>query len=430
MSGSIISTLVFWIIGSFLVYTLSLCFTELGTIFQSAGGPYLYITLIFGNQYGFLVAWGYIILISGPFNAFAAKTASLYLLKAIMTDYDCQSNYFNSVVSILGGCILLGLAFLNCYSLKLIVQVQNFLTACKMLAIGIIVSGGIYILATESTENFDKPTEGIHGDPGRISMALTFVIFSNGGWQAVTTLTEEVKEPAKTLPRAIHLTFAIVVSMFILTYLSYFVVLEKHEMVQSKAVALTFCEHVWPPLAPVMSIFVAVACVGALNTGIMGHSRMLFAAARKGDMPSIMSTLHPTYKTPMIALWTITIYGFVMMYIGDVKELMQFVGLYSLIMGLKVVTGLLYLRYTKPKISRPYKVPLLFPLLQVVVCSALLVLIVYHEPVWMSIGLLIYLAGIPVYLIGVRWTNKPKFCVQIIRKATSLFQKLLKLVPS
>lgn len=54
-----------------------------------------------------------------------------------------------------------------------------------------------------------------------------------------------------------------------------------------------------------------------------------------------------------------TAYGMLMMYSGGMEKLMQFVGLYSLIMGLKVVVALLYLRYTKPMLERPYKVSVL-----------------------------------------------------------------------
>ncbi|KAK0044992.1 cystine/glutamate transporter [Biomphalaria pfeifferi] len=193
---------------------------------------------------------------------------------------------------------------------------------------------------------------------------------------------------------------------------------------------MTFCEHVWAPLVPVMSILVALACVGALNTGIMGHSRMVFAAARKGDLPCMLSTLHPKYKTPVLAIWTVVLYGFVMMFSGGVQRLMQFIGLYSLILGLKVIVALLYLRYTKPDLHRPYKVPLLFPMLQAVVSIALLLLIIYQEPAWMLFGVLIYLLGIPVYLLGVSWRQKPKIVLLFTGHLTSFLQKLFQLVPS
>uniref|UniRef100_A0A0B6ZXN1 Amino acid permease/ SLC12A domain-containing protein n=1 Tax=Arion vulgaris TaxID=1028688 RepID=A0A0B6ZXN1_9EUPU len=430
MSGSVVTTIILWCFGCFLVYTLALCFTEMDCLFQRAGGAYLYLTMTFGNLAGFLVVWGYIILISGPFNAFASRIAALYIIKAVTLNSECNIWWHEVAVHLLACWLLVNLAIMNCYYLKVLVKVQNILTACKMVAIVIIIAMGIYFLATDSSENFKDPLEGSYAEPGRVALAIIYVIFSIGGWQAVTTLTEEVKDPARTLPRAVHLTFVIVVFLFLMTYVSYMVVLEKQDIIQSRAIALLFCQRLWTPLVPVMSILVALACIGALSTSVMGHSRMIFAAARKGDLPSLLSTLHPTYRTPMMAIFTVTLYGIVMMFSGKMEKLMQFIGLYSLIMGLKVVVALLYLRWTKPKLARPYKVPLFFPLLQVITCISLLCLVIIQEPVWMSFGILIYLAGIPIYIIFVQWRHKPQTYIKLIGQVTGVIQKLFTLVPS
>ncbi|XP_005092763.1 cystine/glutamate transporter [Aplysia californica] len=429
MSGSVVSTLVIYGIGTFVVYSLALCFAELGTIFQGAGGPYVYLALTFGNIYGFLIAWGYIVLISGPFVAFASQTAALYIIRAIFPNMDCQNKWYDFSMVLLSGWILVTLFYMNCFYLKTLLRIQSILTMCKMVAIGIVIGAGVYIIATQSPENFQKPLEGSVTNPGHISVALLYVIFSNGGWQAVTTLTEEVKNPAQTLPRAIQLTFGINIVLIVLTYIAYMSVLDMSEIVETRAIAILFCQRVWEPLVPVVSALVALACIGALNTGLMGHSRVLYAAARKGDMPSVLGTLHPTSRTPMVAVFAITTYGGVMALTGATTLFMQFIGLYSLIMGLKVVLALLYLRYKKPELSRPYKVPILFPLLQVVVCVGLMFLILVQEPVSMFGGLLIYLAGFPIYWVCVTWKNKPKSFGKAIGKITSVIQKLFVQVP-
>ncbi|CAG5134107.1 unnamed protein product [Candidula unifasciata] len=429
MSGSVVTTLVILCVGSLLVYTQALCFTEMGCMFQSAGGAYLYLTLTFGNMYGFLVVWGYIILISGPFIALASQIAALYVIKAVTSNSSCNLWWHEVAVHLLAGWLLLTLAVFNCFFLRVLVRMQSFFTACKMLAIGIIIVGGIYFSLTDSALNITEPLEGSHFEPGRISLAILYVIFSTGGWQSVTTLTEEVKNPARILPLAVHITFAVVVFLFLLTYTSYMVVLEKQDIIEAKALALMFCQHLWSPLVPVMLILVALTCVGTLSTTIMGHSRMLFAAARKGDMPSLLCTVHPTKRTPVMAICAVILNGFIMMYSGGMVKLMQFIGLYSMIMGLKVVVALLYLRLTKPQLPRPYKVPLFVPVLQVFTTMGLLCLIIFQEPRWMSVGVLISLSGIPVYLVGVRWRNKPKSYIRFIGYLTACIQKLLNLVP-
>ncbi|GFO49301.1 Y+l amino acid transporter 2 [Plakobranchus ocellatus] len=428
LAGSLVSCLILWCLGSLAVYSMALCFIEMATIFQKAGGPYLYVTEAFGNIPGFLIAWGYIALISGPFLAFLSQTAALYIITAIVVDADCDSRWFKLCKQILAGWILLTMAYLNCAFLKVVVKLQNVLTMMRIVAIGLIIFCGLYISFTRTVENFDAPLEGSHVKLGSMALGFVFVIFSLGGWQAICPLTEEIHNPEKTMPRAIHISFAVQVSLYMLTYVSYLSVLNKAEVIGSSAIALLFCRRVWQPLVPIMSLLVSLACIGALNTGIMGHSRVLYAAARKGVMPSLLNTLHPTYKTPMMSIMALVLYGIFLICSGGSEEMMEFIGLFSLIMSLNVISGLLYLRYTQPLLERPYKVPTLVAIMQVWLALILLVLIVYQKPVLMSVGIAIYLSGIPVYIFLVKWSRKPKIFVDSVGKVTALCQKLFQQV--
>ena len=429
VSGSIVSTLIIYCIGTFLVYTLALCFTELSTIFQGAGGPYLYLTQTFGNIYGFLFMWGYIILISGPFIAFCTQTTALYIIKAVVPSFNCSNVWYEISILFLAGWLLITLFYLNCFYMKTLLKIQSFLTLCKMIGIFIIIIAGVYKLGTEPAERFENPVEDSVTNPGYLSLALLYVIFSNGGWQAVTSLTEEVKNPAKTLPQAIHLTFMINLILIVLVYLSYFLVLDKLAIIETKAVAILFFQNMCPPLVPVISALVAFTSVGALNTALMGHSRVLYAAARKGDMPSALATLHPIHRTPMVALAVVTLYGAIMEFSGGTTLLMQFIGMFSLIMGLKVVLALLYLRYKKPNLPRPYRVPTVFAIVQVFVNIGLMIFLITEEPKTMLGSIMIYLAGFPVYWICVSWKNKPLVIQHAIYKFTAVIQKLFVQVP-
>jgi len=77
-------SLMMWLIGGILNLCMALCYTELGTIYPKAGGPYLYVLNVFGPLPAFLILWGYFILITGPFWAFVSYTAALYTIQPIM----------------------------------------------------------------------------------------------------------------------------------------------------------------------------------------------------------------------------------------------------------------------------------------------------------------------------------------------------------
>lgn len=80
-AGSIGLTIIEWIFAGWVNIGVCLCFVELATVFPSAGGPYAYVTNVFGNLSGFIIMWGYIVLIIGPFWAFLSYTASVYILE-------------------------------------------------------------------------------------------------------------------------------------------------------------------------------------------------------------------------------------------------------------------------------------------------------------------------------------------------------------
>lgn len=88
-AGSIGLTIIEWICAGLLNIGVCLCFVELATVFPSAGGPYAYVTNVFGGLSGFVIMWGYIILIVGPFWAYLSYTASVYILEPFFR-IDCH----------------------------------------------------------------------------------------------------------------------------------------------------------------------------------------------------------------------------------------------------------------------------------------------------------------------------------------------------
>ncbi|XP_059149942.1 putative L-type amino acid transporter 1-like protein MLAS, partial [Physella acuta] len=103
-TGSVGSSLIVWLIGGLINLGLALCFAELGTMFPKAGGPYSYAMKSFGPLMGFLMMWGYTVLIAGPFWAFLAYTAALYIVKPAFPD--CTGDDVKKAVNILAGWIM------------------------------------------------------------------------------------------------------------------------------------------------------------------------------------------------------------------------------------------------------------------------------------------------------------------------------------
>lgn len=420
-TGSVGGSLIVWLVGGLINMMLALCFAELGTMLPHAGGPYAYVMHTFGPLPGFLIMWGYVVLIAGPFWAFLAYTAALYIVQPVYPDCDAP----DSGVKLLAGWIMITMVILNCVYMKYVVKVQSFLSSTKIIALGIIVIAGIIQLAKGETENFQNIFEGTSDDPGQIGLAVLYSAFSYGGWQVMTSMMEEVKKPGRDLPRSVYITFVIVISKYIMTNVAYFTLLSPSEILGSQAVALSFMQRVYSPLSVVISVFVATTSIGALNASIMGHSRLLFAGSRVGHMPVILGMISHKYLTPWPSILILLAWGLVMLYTGGVTDMMDFIGLFSTTMGIAVVLALLYLRYTKPNEHRPYKTMFFVPLVMLVVNIAVLVLAIYQKPQKMGIGLGILFAGIPLYWFGVLWEPKPKCFRDFIGGWTIVAQKML-----
>ncbi|XP_076448817.1 large neutral amino acids transporter small subunit 1-like isoform X2 [Babylonia areolata] len=428
VTGSIGASLVVWLIGGLINMGLALCFAELGTMLPKAGGPYAYVLRTFGPLPGFLIMWGYVVLISGPVWAFLAYTAALYIIKPVFSD--CRPPEVDTGIKLLAGWIMITLVALNCVYMKYVTKIQTFLSGTKILALLIIIVGGIYELAQGNTENFQTMFEGTTQEPGQWAVAIFYSIFSYGGWQVVTSLMEELKNPGRDLPLSVYLTFVIVIVKYIMSNVAYFTLLSPTDMMHSDAVALDFVQRLYRPLSIVLAVFVATTSIGALNACIMGHSRLLFAGARNGHMPTILGMIHEKYLTPWPANLVLLIWGLAMLYSGSVTDMMEFISLFSTIMGIAVVLSVLYLRYTKPTEHRPYKTMLFVPLAQLLINVAVLILAVYQKPHRMGVGLAILFAGVPVYWLGVLWRSKPPEFTQLVEGLTIFAQKTVLLVKS
>ncbi|GFO22091.1 hypothetical protein PoB_004859600 [Plakobranchus ocellatus] len=196
-AGSIGGALVVWLLGGLIHLGQALCFAELGTMFPGAGGPYAYTMKAFGPLMAFLILWGYTVLIAGPFWAFLARTAAVYILRPAFPD--CTSADVDTATSVLAGWIIVTFVLLNCVYMKYVTKVQTLLTSSKLIVLLIIIAAGIYYLAKGETDNFQDPFEDTAQEPGQFALAIFYATFAYGGWQVMTTMLAEVKDPSRSV---------------------------------------------------------------------------------------------------------------------------------------------------------------------------------------------------------------------------------------
>uniref|UniRef100_A0A8D2AZ76 Solute carrier family 7 member 11 n=1 Tax=Sciurus vulgaris TaxID=55149 RepID=A0A8D2AZ76_SCIVU len=165
----------------------------------------------------------------------------------------------------------------------------------------------------------------------------------------------------------------------------------------------TFAERLLGNFSLAVPIFVALSCFGSMNGGVFAVSRLFYVASREGHLPEILSMIHVRKHTPLPHPLTM-----IMLFSGDLYSLLNFLSFARwLFIGL-AVAGLIYLRYKRPDMHRPFKVPLFIPALFSFTCLFMVALSLYSDPFSTGIGFLITLTGVPAYYLFIIWDKKPR----------------------
>ncbi|MFZ9871292.1 MAG: APC family permease, partial [Candidatus Kapaibacteriota bacterium] len=247
-----------------------------------------------------------------------------------------------------------------------------------------------------------------------VILTMNKALWSYDGWNSVTAVAGETREPQKTIPRALVLGSLSILAIYLLINLAYLYILDIDALAQSESPAAEIARRA---LGPWGLIFVAVAVmvstVGTSNGTILQSARIFFAMAKDGLFFRSLQRVHPRFHTPSTALFWQGAWTCVLVFTGTfdmLTEMLIFVswGFYGL-----SAAGVIILRPPAPNAQRPYLawgypvVPLVF-ILFAVGFLAFSLWSDYEQyqagratgadPILNSVyGLMILLAGVPLY---------------------------------
>ncbi|KOX71791.1 Y+L amino acid transporter 2 [Melipona quadrifasciata] len=402
--GSVGVSLIVWVLCGLLSMIGALCYAELGTCIPRSGGDYAYIYEAFGDLPAFLYLWAANLIFVPTTNAIMGLTFAEYVLKPFFPNCSIPDNS----VRLLAAVTICLLTFANCYDVKETSKIQNVFIFAKV----------------GHTENFENVFENTITDPSKIAVAFCSGIFSYSGWNYLNFMTEELKDPYVNLPRAIYISLPLVTFIYVLANVAYLSVLTPTAMIASHAIAVTFGDQLLGMMAWTIPVMVAICAFGGLSVHIMTSSRMCFVGARNGHFPSMLSHINVSRLTPTPALVFLCILSLIMLCTSDIFVLITYCSIVESFFIMLSVTGVLWLRYKKPNMNRPIKMPLWIPITFVCICAFLVFFPSYQRPYEVGIGTLITLSGIPAYFMGVRWKNKPLWFQRLILEITYTVQKL------
>ncbi|XP_026680132.1 large neutral amino acids transporter small subunit 2-like [Diaphorina citri] len=160
------------------------------------------------------------------------------------------------------------------------------------------------------------------------SIALSFYsgLFAYNGWNYLNFIIEELKDPIVNLPRAIYISCTLVTVVYVLTNVAFYTTLSPAEVLNSEAVAVTFANRIFGPIAWTLPVFVALSTFGGVNGIILTTSRLFYAGACEGQMPEILTMIQVTKMTPTPAVLTIAFLSLLYLMSSNIFALINYVG--------------------------------------------------------------------------------------------------------
>ncbi|MFO0898333.1 MAG: APC family permease [Pirellulales bacterium] len=300
--------LIGWVIALVLVICDGLVWAELGAALPGSGGSYHFLKEIFGRyRFGqiapFLFVWQF--LISGTL-----ETAAGYIGGSQFVGYLFPTLEERLLTwGLPGGLKWVGAAAAVLITIALCRRIDSlgklgvFLCSGTMAAVLTIIVAGLAnfdaSLLTLPPDAFADPRKFMFG----LGAAMTIAVYDYLGYYNVCHLGDEVRDPSRTIPRAVLISVVLVACFYLLINLSIMGVVPWRQAMQSQNVVGQFMEQLYGRRAAVgFTLLILWTILAGLFAMTLGYSRILFAAARNGDFFRIFAWLHPTGRYPLVSL--------------------------------------------------------------------------------------------------------------------------------
>ncbi|HEX7814935.1 APC family permease [Dyella sp.] len=390
-TGSGWQLLLLWAIGGLLTLTGVLCYAELGARRPQAGGVYIYLREAFGQLPAFLFGWT-MALINYPGSVAAvATTFADYFCVALGVSHDW-------VKPIAGGAIAF-IVGVNIFGIRAGARMQNLFTVLKLGAIVLVVVAGLALarthLGTALGDDIAHPVS-----PWSFLGALLPVLFTYGGFHYLNDLAGEVREPQRTLPRALALGMGTVVICYVLVNLAYLTGLGHAGLAASHAPAADLVRQ-WLGDRGATLIAIGIACstFGYCSIAIAGGARVLQTMGADGMFFRGVGRIDPRTRAPQVALLVLGTWAILLAASGRFDQLLNYTTVGEWLSHAFGIATLFWYRRRFAQEPSPYRVPLypFTPLLFVSMVLGVIIATTVSSFRDAGLSLLLIIVGVPVY---------------------------------
>jgi amino acid transporter len=235
-----------------------------------------------------------------------------------------------------------------------------------------------------------------------MGLALVSILWAYDGWADLSFASGEVKDPSRTLPKAIIIGTLAIIGIYVTTNIAYLYVNPIATIAQSRLVAADTMFALFGRTGVVLvSMFVMISSFSSLNGSMLASPRVFFAMADDGLFFDTIAKVHPRYKTPYVAILLAAVLGMALVLSRSFEALTDTFVLAIWPFYALGVAAIYRLRRTRPDLERPYRAigyPIV-PAIFVLAVIAFVVNAIVQDPVPTGITFALILSGIPVYYV-------------------------------
>jgi APA family basic amino acid/polyamine antiporter len=446
-----------WVVTAALTMIGALSYGELAAMMPRAGGQYVYLRESLGPLWGFLYGWTlFLVIQTGTIAAVAVafgKFLGVFFPAVSTTHWLWHIAHVPAVplgpmvlgnmeigvntANLAGIAVVIFLAVLNIFGVRLGALVQNVFTTAKALSLAalILLAFTVGRNATAIAANFGAdwsefwrnagwsslhPVEvGVGGPTVWVNLLVILAVvqvgslFSADAWNNITFTAGEVKNPKRNLPLSLVLGTGFVLTVYFLVSVGYLLVLPMHgeaagatvlgrgiQHATEDRVATAVLEQIFHSSgAYLMAGAILISTFGCANGMSLAGARVYYAMSQDGLFFKSVGKLHPRYKTPAAGLLVQAVWAVMLCVSGSYSQLLDYIIFAVLVFYILTIAGLFVLRFKQPDAPRPYKAwgyPLL-PALYIGMAGWICIVLLRYKPQYTWPGLVLVLLGIPVY---------------------------------
>jgi len=386
--------LVFALNGGVTTFT-ALSYAELASAIPRNGGGYAYVREVFSAPVSFVMGWTrwFTYMIAGALYALGFSSNFVEWLHL----YDIGLPGPHVAYALIAVALLVTL---NALSTEASGSAETIVTVVKIAILAVFVAFGVFVV--EASQFDPLFTEG-----GPISvlpaMGLTFIAFQ--GYDLIATVTEEVENPRRNIPRAIILSVVVTVVVYLLVVAVAIGTLGADALGAAGETAIAQSAEDFMPTFPVIGTGASLIAFGAvfstisaLNAVVIGSSRVAFAMGRENQLPAVLGHLHHRYGTPFTAIMASAGLMLLAVMVIPIRIVGNLASLFSLLGFVIVNLSVIRLRRQQPNLRRPFEIPY-YPVPPILGIVFNLLLGLFIDPVTWALALAWLVLGGAIYWV-------------------------------